>query len=206
MALIAGFSYLITGFGACRGRPWPPTRPVKMRVHSYASTRRCVLLESTHKGRCILSSRAKPGSRQQLNRRGVPRTEPFGRISWLQLRISIIFHSCEQNFIRSNKRRISADRTPFCFTPTHLLACLTRRASSYHEAAPQYISPFLAPRPTFSQTSAIYRRCLVSAPFSCMPFKPKLKRTRHVCIVHLVAPINLSNDRGKSIRSSDGNG
>lgn len=126
MALIAGFSYLITGFGACRGRPWPPTRPVKMRVHS------CVLLESTHKGRCILSSRARPGSRQQLNRRSVPRTEPFGRISWLQLRISIIFHSCEQNFIRSNTRRISADRTPFCFTPTHLLACLTRRASSYH--------------------------------------------------------------------------
>lgn len=143
-----------------------------MRVHSYASTRRCVLVKSTHKERDqILSSDAKPDSRHKweiyspIN----PHLSPF--LEGLQVMLRKYTRPCIHRFRSGTGFSISIDQPPSYFTPTYHFTCPTRRPSSYHEAASRHISPLLAPRPTFSQTSPLLR-CQESAPFWYIVLNP----------------------------------
>lgn len=79
--------------------------------------------------------------------------------------------SCTHRFRSGTGFGISIDQPPSYFTPTYHFTCPTRRPSSYHEAASRHISPLLAPRPTFSQTSPLLR-CQESAPFWYIVLNP----------------------------------
>lgn len=102
-----------------------------------------------------------------LSDQSAPFTLPRGFTSY----VTKMYSSSIHRFRSGTGFGISIDQPPSFFTPTYHFTCPTRRPSSYHEAASRHISPLLAPRPTFSQTSPLLR-CQESAPFWYIVLNP----------------------------------
>lgn len=158
-----------------RGRPWPPTRPVKMRVHSYASTRRDAPWSPPTK------AEADSLFGRETSKRQVPRCVLlYTESSSLRVVSSFLtFPTCGArrrpgiplficHFSSASKASMDSmfnEQPPFSFTPTYQFMCPTRRESSYHEAATKHILPFAHTLAHLLARIAAAQASMCSAPF-----------------------------------------